>query len=89
MNTGSINVVVKENYTLRTLIRDSYGTYHAIIYRERTDDYVFCWNYDIGDGTWGQGHYCSTFFKAWNEMCASTRHDNRLHILSCINVKVH
>ena len=68
MNTDSINVVVKENYTLRTLIRDNYGTYHAIIYRERTDDYVFCQRYDIADGTWGQGYYCSTFNGAMEQL---------------------
>lgn len=65
---GKIDVVVKENYTLRVLIKDSYGTYHAIIYRERTDDYVFCYHYDITDGTWGQGHYCSSFRGAMEQL---------------------
>ena len=89
MNTDSINVVVKENYTLRVLIKDSYGTYHAIIYRERTDDYVFCWNYDITDGTWGQGHYCATFFQAWTEMCAVVGAQPGTRLWTGDNVKVH
>ena len=68
MCTDSINVVVKENYTLRVLIKDNYGTYHAIIYRKHADDYVFCYHYDIADGTWGQGHYCSTFNGAMEQL---------------------
>lgn len=63
-----LNVVVKENYTLRSLTSDNYGTYHAIIYRERTQDYVFCYHYDITDGTWGQGYYCSSFNGAMEQM---------------------
>jgi len=85
----TVNVVVKENYTLRVLIKDSYGTYHAIIYRERTDDYVFCWNYDITDGTWGQGHYCSTFFQAWTKMCTVVGTQPGTRFWTGDNVKVH
>lgn len=60
-----LNIVVKENYRLVTLFKDSYGTYHAIIYREKPQDYVFCWHYDITDGTWGQGHYVETCLRAF------------------------
>ena len=65
---GKLNVVVKDNYTLQVLIRDDYGVYHAIIYREHADDYVFCYHYDIVDGTWGQGHYCSSYRGAMEQM---------------------
>lgn len=86
---GKINVVVKENYILRTLIKDSYGTYHAIIYRDRPQDYVFCWHYDITDGTWGQGHYCSTFFQAWTKMCTVVGTQPGTRLWTGDNVKVH
>ncbi len=59
-----MNIVVKENYKLCALIQDRYGAYHAIIYRKRTEDYVFCWNYNVTNGTWGQGHYVTTFESA-------------------------
>lgn len=65
---SKVNVVVKENYDLRTLIKDEHGVYHAIVYREKTEDYVFCYHYDITDGTWGQGHYCSSFNGAMEQM---------------------
>ena len=58
---------VKEGYTMLMLMNEG-ATWHAIIYRSRTDDYVFCYNYDIKDGTWGQGHYCSTYVGALMEM---------------------
>lgn len=61
-------VVVKEGYELMLLMKSWCGNmYLAIIYRERTDDFVFCTNYDITDGTWGQGHYCVKYGGALEE----------------------
>lgn len=89
MYTDSIDVVVKEGYTLRVLIKDNYGTYHAIIYRQRTKDYVFCYHYDIADGTWGQGHYCSTYFIAMGELLKAVGKSSPCRMWAGINVKVH
>ena len=60
-------VVVKEGYELMLLMKARSGEYLAIIYRERTDDYVFCTSYDKTDGTWGQGHYCLNYGGALEE----------------------
>lgn len=59
--------VVKEGYTMLALVVEG-GYFHAIIRRNRVDDYVFCYCYDVKDGTWGQGHYCATYADAMDEM---------------------
>lgn len=60
-------VVVKEGYTMLALVADG-DTHHAIIRREKTKDYVFCYAYDVTDGVWGQGHYCDTYAQAAAEL---------------------
>ena len=60
--------VVKEGYTMLALVQEGFW-WHAIIRRDRVDDYVFCSCYDIKDGTWGQGHYCETYAGAVAELC--------------------
>lgn len=84
-----IDVVVKKNFTLLVLIKDSYGTYHAVIRRERTQDYVFCWNYDSTDGTWGQGHYCTNYTGVMKALTESLGPLSNLRVVDGINVKVH
>lgn len=59
--------VVKEGYTMVMLMNEGIS-WHAIIYRNKVDDFVFCSNYDIKDGTWGQGHYCQTYTGALSAM---------------------
>lgn len=66
MNTFG-NVIVKEGYTLMGLVNTG-GMYHAIIRRDRVNDYVYAWGYDVTDGTWGQGHYCQTLTGAIEEL---------------------
>lgn len=64
-------VKVKEGYELMLLMKVAHGNhYNAIIHREKPDDYVFCTNYDITDGTWGQGHYCTKYSGALDEFMA-------------------
>ena len=58
---------VKDGYTMVMLMQEGLS-WHAIIHREKADDFVFCSNYDIKDGTWGQGHYCSTYVGALKAM---------------------
>lgn len=60
--------VVKDGYRMLALVANG-GYFDAIIYRERTKDYVFCSSYDIHDGTWGQGHYCATYAGAVKCLC--------------------
>ena len=60
MNEVFGGAVVKEGYTMCLLMNEGVS-YHAIIHRNKTQDFVFCSNYDIYDGTWGQGHYCATY----------------------------
>ena len=60
-------VVVKEGYTMMALVADG-GYFNAIIRREKTKDYVFCFSYDVTDGTWGQGYYCGTYAEAKAEL---------------------
>lgn len=59
--------VVKDGYSMVMLMNEGIS-WHAIIYRKKTDDFVFCSNYDIKDGTWGQGHYCMTYVGALTAM---------------------
>lgn len=63
------NVVVKDGYTMLALVSAD-GIFHAVIFRERTGDFVYCWNYDIEDGTWGQGHYFTYYASAIKEMAS-------------------
>ena len=59
------DVVVKEGYTLMSLVMDANGRYYAIIYRNiRYPDYVVACGYDINDGTWGAGIYCCDYATA-------------------------
>ena len=65
MNKDFSEVVVKDGYRLMLLMRPKMGNWYiAIIHRELVDDYVFATGYDVTDGTWGQGHYCSTYAEA-------------------------
>lgn len=52
MNELFTGVVVKDGYTMLALIADG-DTFHAIIRRNKMDDYVFCYAYDVKDGLWG------------------------------------
>lgn len=67
MNKLFTGVVVKDGYTMLALIADG-DAFHAIIHRNKMDDYVFCYAYDITDGSWGQGHYCDTYAQAAKEL---------------------
>lgn len=67
MNELFTGVVVKDGYTMLALIADG-DTFHAIIRRNKMDDYVFCYAYDVKDGSWGQGHYCDTYAQAVKEL---------------------
>ena len=60
-------VVVKEGYTMLALVTEGF-LFHAIIRRNKTDDYVMCYGYDVKDGTWAQGHYCTTYAGAVDEL---------------------
>lgn len=62
------DVFVKENYVLMGIVLTKSGIYHAIIYRDRTQDYVVCCNYNIKDGTWGAGTYVVTYEAAIEEL---------------------
>ena len=53
------NVAVQEGRELLTLVKQG-NMYHAIIHLINKDEYVACYNYDISNGSWGQGHYCMT-----------------------------
>lgn len=69
MNKDFNGVVVKDGYKLMMLMRPKMGNWHlAIIHREAVDDYVFATGYDVTDGTWAQGHYCSTYADAVDTM---------------------
>lgn len=59
--------VVKEGYTMLALVSDG-DLFHAIIRREKMGDFVYCYAYDIKDGSWGQGHYCKIYAEAANEL---------------------
>ena len=70
MNTFH-EIVVKDDYEIVGLIRDPRAytnRYHAVIHRVSVDDYVYCYCYDITDGTWGQGYYFGSFDEAVKEM---------------------
>lgn len=54
-----ITVTVKEEYHLMKIgeVRGT-GTKVALLERRtKFEPYIVAWNYDINDGTWGQGHY--------------------------------
>ena len=61
-------VVVRPGNILLSLVLDS-PYWHAIIKRESTGEYVYCFAYDITDGTWGNGHYFSSYSDAVSCMC--------------------
>lgn len=63
MNKLFGGVVVKDGYTMLALVNDG-DLFHAIIKRERMQDFVFCYCYDVTDGTWGNGVYCQTYAQA-------------------------
>ena len=56
-------IFIKDGYTFCAIVADPWGggVYHAIIYREKRQDFVFCFNYNTETGTWGQGHYVLTY----------------------------
>lgn len=60
--------IVKDGYRMLALVADG-GYWQAVIYREKPQDFVYCSNYDITDGTWGAGYYCGTYAAAVSEMC--------------------
>lgn len=63
-------IMVKEGYELMAYVRVRCGNYaYAIIHRLNVDDYVLCIGYDRADGTWGQGHYFSSYSEAVEDMC--------------------
>lgn len=65
---NGFKVEVKEGYRLIALVPQD-GIYHAIIDRQGScDRYVYCWSYDINDGTWGQGYYFGDYRNALKEM---------------------
>lgn len=58
-------IKVREGYEMMMFMKPKYGNYYiAIIHREAVDDYVFATGYDVTDGSWGQGHYCTTYAHA-------------------------
>lgn len=63
------NVAVRDEYTLMALF-ERYGTYHAVIRRDNVnvDKWVYCFAYDINDGTWGQGHYYGRYKDALDDL---------------------
>ena len=63
-----ITVTVKEDYELlRIGERKGTGTKVALLLRHsKFEPYIVAWNYDINDGTWGQGHYLSNSREAHN-----------------------
>ncbi len=61
------NAKVKDGYTMLALVTDG-DIYHAIIKREKMGDFVYCFAYDVNDGSWGQGHYCKYYADAANEL---------------------
>ncbi len=67
------DVFVKDGYSLMAIAKDEFDdrddVFHAIIYREKTKDYVFCHYYNIKDGTWGQGDYFLIYTNALACMC--------------------
>lgn len=62
-------VVVKEGYTMLALVSDG-EWFHAVIRRNDMEDYVYCFGYDVKDGTWGNGVYCSTYAQAVERMAS-------------------
>lgn len=56
-------IYVKNGYTLCAIVSNPWGGgyYHAIIRREKTDDFVFCAYYNTETGGWGQGDYVLTY----------------------------
>ena len=61
------SVTIKEGYTMFALVSDG-DLWHAIIRRDKMQDWVFCYAYDIESGTWGQGHYCKIYAEAAAEL---------------------
>lgn len=64
MNLG--NIVVKEGYEVMAMIKEPFfgnDSYTAIIKMpsNKCTPYVVAVNYDITDGTWGHGIYCTTY----------------------------
>ena len=59
--------VVKEGYTMLALVSDGF-MFHAILRRNKAKDFVYCYEYDIKDGSWVQGHYCDSYADAANEL---------------------
>lgn len=64
------NVFVREGYELKAIVAFK-DYYHAIIDRHtECDRYVFCFYYDITDGTWGQGSYFSEYSSACEKLAS-------------------
>lgn len=58
------NADVKEGYTMLALVSDG-SIYHAIIDRHtEVDRWVYCFAYDVEDGSWGNGVYCNSYSSA-------------------------
>lgn len=64
------DICVKSGFELMALVRCD-DTYHAIIHRNTSfEPYIFCYCYDVTDGTWGQGHYYDTYAQALEDLKA-------------------
>ena len=63
-------IVLKDGNTLCAIVSDRWGggCYHAIIYKEKRNEFVFCSYYDIKTGEWLQGYYVLTYEDALNCM---------------------
>lgn len=63
-----ISVTVKDEYELlRIGERKGTSTKVALLMRvSKYQPYIVAWDYNVNDGTWGQGHYLSNSREAHN-----------------------
>ena len=62
--SGEFLEKTKGGYMVVNITKDDDDRNIAIVYRQKTDDYVVAIHYDANDGTWAQGLYVSTFEQA-------------------------
>lgn len=69
-------VVVKDGYEMLALVNRGDNHFDAIIDRKsKFQPFVVCLNYDITDGTWGQGAYFEKYEIAKNYLADRMRNE--------------